>query len=104
MPYRCPMEPDRARNSAITMLLTLFFQVCHESGQCLESSHNYASHCLFVQVCHGTGQSLESSHNNAAHNALKTLAANGLDDINKDTPSANITGLNFIYLYQRQHS
>jgi len=43
------------------------------------------------QVCHGTGQSLESSHNNAAHNALKTLAANGLDDINKDTPSANIT-------------
>jgi len=33
------------------------------------------------QVCHGSGQSLESSHNNAAYTALKTLADNGLDDI-----------------------
>jgi len=36
------------------------------------------------QICHGTGQSLETSHNNAAHNALKALAANGLDDVDKD--------------------
>lgn len=36
------------------------------------------------QVCHGTGQTLESSHNNAAHNALKTLADNGLDNIDKE--------------------
>jgi len=37
------------------------------------------------QICHGTGHSLEISHNNAAHNALKALAANGLDNIDKDS-------------------
>jgi len=46
------------------------------------------------QVSHGAGSTLEGSHNNAALTALRTLANNGLDNINTDAGSMKKVSIN----------